>query len=149
MSGITHAARTLSRCVVALDAGISIDWAPDANGSFDYGQQHHEREGAEFRQRLDLATPAIEVLFDELEMKGHRFLGPGEQAFTSQRQQAMSGGTPRCELEVASTPRFTEEALQELVERVAALIPELEPVEEPEELPEVEEAPRKPWWKFW
>ena len=44
MSGSSRASHTFSRCVVTLDAGISISWAADPDGSYEHGQRHHQEE---------------------------------------------------------------------------------------------------------
>ncbi|MBL8919167.1 MAG: hypothetical protein JNJ54_09930 [Myxococcaceae bacterium] len=151
MSGSSRAGRTLSRCVVTLDAGISISWAPDPDGSYDHGMRHHQREEDEFRQRIDRATPAIEVRFDALESEGHAFVVPSDPAFRHRAQRGTSSGLPSLELELACTPVLTDEALAALTADVAKLVVETEPAARPAPPPtppRVAQPPR-PWWRFW
>lgn len=119
MSGSSNAGRTLSRCEVSLDAGISISWAPDPDGSIEHGMRHHREEEAKFLALIDAASSAIEVLFDELEMAGRRFHAPGK---STSRAQDASTGMPIVEVRVWCEPRMSEEELKTLVERVARLI---------------------------
>lgn len=158
MSGSSRAGRQLSRCVVTLDAGVSISWAPDPDGSYTHGMEHHRREEAGFRARLDAATPAIEVLFDELETAGRRFESPTHAQFEASAQRGDAADFPICTLELWCKPPLAEAELTALVARVAKLVSEArvpppEPEPEPLELepPEPVEPPpaRKPWWRFW
>jgi hypothetical protein len=121
MSGSSHASHSYSRCVVSLDAGISIDWAPDEDGSFEHGQLHHQDEEAGYRARLEKAAPRIEVLFDELEESGHVFLSPAQPGF-DQAQRGTNGMVEMCEVRLACTPPLTEPALASLAERVFKLL---------------------------
>lgn len=152
MSGSSRAERVFSRCVVAMDAGISISWAPDENGSIEHGMRHHQREEDEFRARIDAATPAIEVVLDELESSGRAFLSPGDGDFHQQAQRA-STGMPIIEVALACSPPLDDVALKALVDRVAQLITAAAPAEPdpPRPTPDVtvrQPAP-KPWWRFW
>lgn len=150
MSGSSRASHTYSRCVVSLDAGISISWAADENGSYEHGQRHHQEEEDGFRARLAHAAPALEVLFDELEEEGHVFTAPHEKDF-GEAQRGSSGMVQMCEVQVACKPVLTEPALAALAERISQLLvepPQPEPVEAPPE--EASAAvPVKPWWKRW
>lgn len=152
MSGSSRAGRTLSRCVVTMDAGISISWAPDENGSIEHGMERHRSEEARFRERIDAATPAIEVVLDELESGGHTFLSPTDPTFEQHAQRSTTGVMPLVEVALACTPQLDDVALKALTQRVSTLIstsPEPPPPEtEPEVVPE-ETLPSKPWWKRW
>lgn len=148
MSGSSHASHSYTRCVVSLDAGISISWAQDPDGSYESGRRHHQNEEAGFRARLEQAAPGIEVLFDELEEAGHVFLAPTEPGFKS-AQRGANGMMEMCEVQLACTPALTEPALAALAERVCKLlvyVPKPSPPP-PAEPPAPEE--RKPWWKVW
>lgn len=137
--------------MVTLDAGINISWAPDPDGSYEHGMQHHRREEEEFRRRIDRATPAIEVRFDALESEGRTFLVPTDPAFHQRAQRGTSAGLPALELEVACTPALSDDALAALTAEVAKLVLENEPDERPAPPPtppHVAPAPR-PWWRFW
>ena len=150
MSGSSHASHTYSRCIVHLDAGISISWAPDPDGSYEHGRRHHEEEEDGFRARLDHAAPTIEVLFDELEEEGHVFTAPTEPAFARTNQRGAHGMIQMCEVELACTPALSELELAALAERVSKLLveaPAPSPPIEPE--PPPEEVPARPWWKRW
>lgn len=153
MSGSSKAFHTYTRCLVRLDAGISISWAQDPDGSFDSGMRHHQEEETLFRTRMERATPAIEVLFDELEEAGHVFTAPTEPGFT-RAQRGAHGMVEMCEVQLACQPALSEVALAALAERVFKLLvfpePEAEPgSEEVEGEPQPAPAPVKPWWKFW
>ena len=121
MSGSSRASHHYTRCVVTLDAGISISWAPDPDGSYEHGQRHHQEEEAGFRARLSRAAPRVEVLFDELEEGGHVFVAPGEPAF-NEAQRGAHGMMEMCEVQVACTPELSEQALAALAERIAKLV---------------------------
>lgn len=118
MSGSSHALRKLSRCEVSLDAGISISWAPDPDGSIEHGMRHHREEEEQFLSSIDAATSAIEVLFDELESGGCTFKPPGEFG----EAQRASTGMPIVQVSVWCEPRLSDDELRTLVERVANLI---------------------------
>lgn len=146
MSGSSYADHRYSRCVVGLNAGISISWAPDPDGSFDSGRRHHENEEARFRGQLARAAPAIEVMFDELEAGGRKFTLPDEPAFKD--AQRADRGMPICSVHVRCTPPLSKPELDALVARIEAAlnVPVPEPVEPaPAPLP----VPPKPWWKLW
>jgi hypothetical protein len=150
MSGSSHASHTYSRCVVHLDAGISISWAPDPDGSYEHGRRHHEEEEDGFRARLAAAAAPIEVLFDELEEEGHVFTAPGEPAFRKTTQRGAHGMVQMCEVELACTPELSDLELAALAERISQLLVEVKepsPPIEPEDSPGLE--PAKPWWKVW
>jgi len=121
MSGSSHAFHTYSRCVVALDAGISISWAPDPEGSYEHGTGHHRDEEAGYRERLARAVSGIEVLFDELEESGHVFTAPSEPGFRDV-QRGANGMMEMCEVQILCTPPLTEPALAALAERIAKLM---------------------------
>jgi hypothetical protein len=149
MSGSSHAEHSYSRCVVSLDAGISISWAPDPDGRYEGGNLHHQREEAAFRARMQRAAAGIEVLLDEVEAAGHVFTMPGEPKFRETAQRASNGQIPNCELFVCCAPKLGEAALKELGRKVSDLVMKDEepvPVEAPPEPPAVEQ---KPWWKVW
>lgn len=122
MSGSSRAERALSRCVLALDAGVSISWAPDPDGSFDSGARHHQEEEASFLKRIDGARAGIEVLFDELEVAGRTFLSPTERAFERSAERGLSGLLESCEVRLACTPKLSQAELKALAERIAALV---------------------------
>lgn len=152
MSGSSRAGRSLSRCVVTLDAGVSISWAPDPDGSYEHGTRHHHREEDGFRQRIDRATPAIEVRFDALESEGRTFLVPSDPAFHQRAQRGTSAGLPSLELEVACTPALEGDALAALTADVAKLVLDTAPDERPAPPPtppRVVTPPPRPWWRFW
>jgi hypothetical protein len=121
MSGSSRASHSYTRCVVTLDAGISISWAPDPDGSYEHGMRHHQEEEAGFRDRLSRAAPRVEVLFDELEERGHVFTSPAEPAF-HEAQRGAHGMMEMCEVQVACTPALSEKALAALAERIAKLV---------------------------
>ena len=148
MSGSSHASHTFTRCVVSLDAGISISWAPDPDGSYEHGQRHHEREEAGFRERLERAAPAIEVLFDELEEAGHVFLAPGEPGFRD-AQHGNNGAIEMCDVKLACTPKLTEPALAALAERINKLLVHVPRPSPPSPAPEPPVEEKRPWWKVW
>ena len=137
---------------MTMDAGISIDWAPDENGSIEHGMETHRREEDGFRQRIDTATPAIEVVLDELESSGHTFLPPTDPTFHQHAQRHSAGGMPIIEVALACTPPLGKDALKALTQRLATLISEVpdapEPPPSPPE-PVVEKAAPAPWWKVW
>lgn len=153
MSGSSRAERKLSRCTVTMDAGISISWAPDENGSIEHGTQRHRREEGAFRQRIDAATPAIEVVLDELESSGHTFLSPTDATFEQHAQRSSTGVMPQVEVALACTPRLGKDALKALTQRISTLISEVqEAPQEPQPSPPVVAPPprvQKRWWKFW
>lgn len=126
MSGSTRAQRRFSRCVVTLDAGVSIAWAPDDDGSYEHGARHHRDEADTFRARLERAGPAIEVLFDALEEAGHVFQSPDAPAFEDAQRQA-SGMIELSEVALCCRPPLSEVRLAALAERIAGLLRE-EPV---------------------
>jgi hypothetical protein len=156
MSGSSHASHTYSRCIVHLDAGISISWAADPDGSYEHGQRHHQEEEDGFLARLVHATAPLEVLFDELEEEGRVFTAPTEPAFGKTNQRGAHGMVQMCEVELACTPALSELELAALAERISKLLveapeasPPLEPEPDPEPEPEPEPVPARPWWKFW
>ena len=122
MSGSSRAQHSYTRCIVSLDAGISISWAPDPDGSFEHGQRHHQDEEAGYRTRLARAAPAVEVLFDQLEESGHVFSAPTEPGFFDQAQRGTNGMMEMCEVQLLCKPALTETALASLAERIAKLI---------------------------
>jgi len=148
MSGSSHASHTYSRCIVHLDAGISISWAADPDGSYEHGQRHHQEEEDGFRARLAHAAPPIEVLFDELEEAGHVFTAPTEPAFGKTNQRGAHGMVQMCEVELACKPALSELELAALAERISKLLVEPPEPNLPLE-PEPELVPAKPWWKVW
>lgn len=122
MSGSSYARRVLSRCIVALDAGIRISWEPGPDGRDD-GARYHREEEERFLARIDAAVPAIEVLLDELEERQVALRPTSTPHFESNAQRGSHA--PRIEeveVMVWTTPKLGEEALRVLVERVAALI---------------------------
>lgn len=121
MSGSSRYGHRYSRCVVTLDAGISISWAPDPDGSFEHGQRHHQQEEAGFRARLERAAARIEVLFDQLEESGHVFTAPNEPGFRN-AQHGTYGMMEMCEVQLACTPALSETGLAALAERIAKLL---------------------------
>lgn len=100
---------------------MNIEWAPDEGGSIDHGMDFHRQEEAGFLARIDAATPAIEVVLDELESRGHTFLAPSDENFESFEQRA-EFGSPIVEVSLACTPPLDEPSLLALVTRVAQLI---------------------------
>lgn len=118
MSGSSRAERKLSRCSITMDSGMNIEWESD---SFDAGMRHHQEEERGFLARIDAVTPAIEVVLDELETRGHSFLAPADRNFSSNAQCGETG-MPIVGLSLACTPRLEERALTTLVERIATLI---------------------------
>ena len=136
-----------------MDAGINIEWAPDKNGSIEHGMETHRREEDGFRHRIDAATPAIEVVLDELESSGHTFLPPTDATFQQRAQRGSAGGMPIIEVALACTPRLPKDALNSLTQRISTLISEVPdaPPEPRRRPPVVVPAPRvqKRWWKFW
>jgi hypothetical protein len=135
---------------VHLDAGISISWAADPDGSSEHGQRHHQEEEDRFRARLANAAAGIEVLFDELEEAGHVFTAPSEKAFRDDTQRGANGMVQMCEVELACKPALSEPALAALAERVAKLLVEVPgPPEALAPEPEPAPVPGKPWWKVW
>lgn len=121
MSGSSRASHSYTRCVVTLDAGISISWAPDPDGSIEHGMRHHREEEAGFRGRLSRAASGVEVLFDELEEGGRVFSSPDEPAF-DHAQRGAHGMMEMCEVQVACTPALSETDLAVLAERIAKLV---------------------------
>lgn len=122
MSGSSRAGRTLSRCVIILDAGIYISWEMNPDGS-NPGVKHHQEEQESFKQRIDARTPAIEVLFDELEKTGHRFMSPADPAFADYLpQMASSGQIERVEVQLNCEPLLTETELDTLAKKIGSLL---------------------------
>ncbi len=121
MSGSSHAQHSYTRCVVSLNAGISISWAPDPSGSYEHGQRHHQREEDDFRGRLERAAPGIEVLFDELEERGHVFTAPDEPGFKDP-QRGANGMIEMCEVQLVCTPKLTDPSLAAIAERISKLL---------------------------
>ena len=148
MSGSSRSSHAYTRCVVSLDAGISISWAPDPNGSYEHGQRHHQSEEASFRERLSHAAPGIEVLFDELEEKGHVFTAPSEPGFKN-AQRGANGAVEMCELQVCCTPVLSDVALAALAERINKLLVQVPRPSPPPPAPKPFVIALKPWWKFW
>lgn len=104
-----------------MDSGMSIEWAPDESGSIEHGMRHHLDEERGFLAAIDAATPAIEVVLDELESRGHTFLAPEDPRFPSKAQRAETG-LPIVELSLACTPPLEAKSLVNLVERISRLI---------------------------
>lgn len=100
---------------------MNIEWAPDEDGSIDHGMEYHRQEEAAFLALIDAATPAIEVVLDELETRGHTCLAPSDKSFEALAQRA-EVGSPIIQLALACTPALDEPALLALVTRVAGLI---------------------------
>lgn len=121
MSGSSHAQHSYTRCVVSLDAGISISWAPDPSGSFEHGHRHHQDEEAGFRERLERAAPGIEVLFDELEERGHVFTTPDQPSF-KEPQRGANGMIEMVEVQVLCTPRLNDPSLAAIAARISKLL---------------------------
>ena len=121
MSGSSRASHTFTRCVVTLDAGISISWAPNPDGSFEHGARHHQHEEAGFVTRLRQASARIEVLFDQLEEAGHVFTAPAEPVF-GEAQRGAHGMLEMCEVPLRCVPALSDTALAALAERISKLI---------------------------
>lgn len=155
MSGSSRAERALSRCVVALDAGVSISWAADPDGSFDSGARHHQEEEASFLKRLDAGRAGIEVLFDELEAAGRVFVSPTERAFRDRAETGSHGALEHCEVRVACTPNFSRAELTALAARIAGLVAPVAEVEVTVAQGQGSASVArpavvsKPWWKVW
>lgn len=120
MSGSSRASHQYTRCIVSLDSGLSISWAPDPDGSYDHGRRHHQEEEAGFLDRLTRAAPAIEVLFDQLEEEGFAFTSPSEPDFEG-AQHGATNSLEICEVQVRCTPGFSEPKLAALAERISKL----------------------------
>lgn len=91
-----------SRCLVTLETTR----APDA-----------------LADRLAVSAARLEVLFDELEAGGRRFVSPGSSSFDgAPRQRVTHGEDERFTLELSSVPPFSMEDLTALGARVASLI---------------------------
>lgn len=121
MSGSSRASHQYTRCIVSLDSGLSISWAPGPDGSYDHGRRHHEEEESGFLDRLTRAAPAIEVVFDQLEEEGFSFTPPGEPGF----ERAQLGTTRTleiCAVQVRCTPKLAEPKLAALAERISKLL---------------------------
>lgn len=118
MSGSSRASRTFSRCIVTLDAGVSISWAPDPDGSYEHGAAHHREEESAFARRLTRAAPELEVLFDQLEEQGHVF-GAADSLHS---QRGAAGLMELCEVELCCTPPLSETAMADLAQQVARLV---------------------------
>lgn len=84
--------RTLSRCVVTLEKGT--------------------------QEQFDAAAPRIEVLFDDLEKGGRRFVSPTAPGFV--RPKVASEST--CRIEFLCTPALTRGQTQNLALRVVELL---------------------------
>ncbi len=98
--------RALSRCVVTLEtSGSTTDEL--------------------FGHRIDAAVDRIEVLFDELEQGGRRFVSPREAGFVQPRLSAHRSGDETCRLELLCTPPLSASKLEELTRRVAVMVSEL------------------------
>lgn len=121
MSGSSNADHLFTRCIVTLDAGISIAWAEEPNGSSGQGQRHHEQQEAGYRARLERAAAGIEVVFDELEDAGHVFTAPTDPRFAA-GQRGVSGMLETCTVQLSCTPELGQEALTTLAARVAGLV---------------------------
>lgn len=108
--------------MVTRDAGVSISWAPDPSGSLEHGMRHHREEEAKFRSEIETATPALEVLFDELESAGHLFTPPTDARFAGRSQRAVGFlGVDTVAVTVACTPALSDAQLEDLRQRVVAL----------------------------
>lgn len=122
MSGSSHGRRVLTRCIVALDAGIRISWARGPDGQDD-GARYHRDEEARFLARIDAAAPAIEVLFDELEERRLRVWPTSTPDFESQAEQVSHA--PQIEelqLTLWTEPALNDQELRALAAKVAALL---------------------------
>lgn len=150
MSGSSHAEHLFTRISVGLDSGVSIDWAPDENGSFEHGAQHHQREEQGFRAQLVRGTAQIEVLCDALEAGGRVFTVPRDPAFKDPQRIASSAKFPVCTVTVLCAPPLSPAELEALLAGVEAAIAAPPPAPAVEAPPAVEvRAPAKPWWKIW
>lgn len=122
MSGSSRAWRSLSRCVVTLDSGMSISWAMNPDGSYP-GTQYHAEEEEGFRRGIDQHTPAIEELFDEYAFDGRYFTAPSDPRFNALAKSAtVYEGSPQVTVQVASEPAFTTEELEALARQVAIIL---------------------------
>lgn len=145
MSGSVLAWRDLTRCRISIDSGISEEPAldPDDEQALDDYAASMRAEEEGYRERIDLHAPAIEVVFDELETAGRRFLSPGDGEFESESQQATrqsSRGFELFQVTVAAEPGFDADALDALVARVVNIF---EP-QPPQSSPPVEDADDRP-----
>ncbi len=149
MSGSSYAELPYTRCVVGLNAGISISWAPDPDGSYAHGQRHHENEEAKFRRRLEGGRAAIEVALDALEATGRVFTPPA--GLTPENTQHGSTGMPIVSVRLACTPRLSEDELNAFVQQVAKAVAEPPPAPPPVVEPRPVDPPpeKKPWWRIW
>ena len=121
MSGSSRAGKVLSHCVVTMDSGISIAWATNPDGSYP-GTKYHAREEEAFQKTIDVQTPAIEALFDELEQSGWRFTVPGDELFHDASQHAVSDGSPIIELSLLSEPALSDDEINKLIGTIAQLL---------------------------
>jgi hypothetical protein len=92
--------RTLSRCVVTLEKGT--------------------------QEQLDSVAPGIEVLFDDLEKGGRRFVSPAAPGFVQPKVASDKRGDETCRVEFLCTPPLTRGQTQNLVLRVVDLLAPLQ-----------------------
>jgi len=129
-----------SRCVVTLETTRSDVEEPPGS---DVGSPQHRTPEAALGDRLAFAAARLEVLFDELEVAGRRFVSPGSPAFAAAPRQQVTHGEAEClTLELSSVPAFSTEALTALGARVASLIDSLGVT--PLEVHSVADAPTRP-----
>lgn len=121
--------RSLSRCVVTLETSHCEDVA-EPRGSDTTPEEL-------FGHRIDAAADRIEVLFDELEQRGRRFVSPREAGFVQPRIAARRNGDETCRLELLCTPPLTASELEELTRQVAVMVSELPDIT-PRAVPAVE-----------
>lgn len=114
---MSPSSRSLSRCVVTLETSLCEDVAEPR------GRDTTPEEL--FGHRIDAAADRIEVLFDELEQGGRRFVSPREVGFNQPRITAHRSGDETCRLELLCTPPLTAAELEELTRRVAVMVSEL------------------------
>jgi hypothetical protein len=109
-----------SRCVVTLQTSLEAVEYPEG---YDFGSLQHRTPEEALGDRLAVSAARLEVLFDELEAGGRRFVSPGSSSFDgAPRQRVMHGDAERFTVELSCVPPFSTEELTALGARVASLI---------------------------
>lgn len=122
MSGSSHGRRAYSRCVVELDANVSIAWEPGPDGAA-AGQRYHQEEEQRLLARLDAAAPALEVLLDQLEERVARLHPASAPGFEAKAQHGQwLGGAELTRLWVWAEPALAQDGLVALAAQVGRLL---------------------------
>ena len=126
MSGSSRAAQTLSRCIVIIDAGMTISWAFNPNGSYP-GTEYHRQEEEAFVHMVDVHAPELEAIIDRLETGGREFLPVDHPDFDKRSQTGSYSGFRQVFVRVAAVPELEEDELQALADRFGEILGEPSP----------------------